>query len=270
MALSESKPGQMGQQEASVCGATVQLPSFDKIEPMAWFAVAEANFALRKVTDSTTKYYYVLSKLDSSTLRKLSAFLQVPRGEDPYQEIKVTLCGIFEPALEQKLDMLLATTDSGDTPPKEFGLELQRLLGKVSIDDILKMIFLRSIRPSIVTAITGSLNSKFEAVLDAADRAWKASSSSPGVATVTAIAGTPASTSRRGARGGKQRGSRSGGQTRAVQLCHFHLKFGNSAKRCIPACSWYGEQNRPHDTAAVFQVEEALDGEDADVGSENL
>ena len=96
-------------------GASVQLPTFDKIEPDSWFAVAEANFALRKVSDSTTKYYYVLlSKLDSDTLRKLSVFLKCPRGDDPYQELRETLCQAFEPALEQKLDTLLGTTDSSD------------------------------------------------------------------------------------------------------------------------------------------------------------
>ena len=50
---------------AAVYGASVQLPTFDKVEPEAWFAVADANFALGRVLDSTTKYYYVLSKLDN-------------------------------------------------------------------------------------------------------------------------------------------------------------------------------------------------------------
>ena len=48
------------QLDAAVFGASVQLPAFDKIEPESWFCVADANFALRKVTDSTTRYYYVV------------------------------------------------------------------------------------------------------------------------------------------------------------------------------------------------------------------
>ena len=82
--IPEAKATPSLQLDAAVFGASVQLPSFDKIEPEAWFAVADANFALRKVTDSTIRYYYLLSKLDSTTLRKLSAFLKQPRGEDPY------------------------------------------------------------------------------------------------------------------------------------------------------------------------------------------
>ena len=44
----EAKPATF---DAAVLGATVQLPAFDKVEPETWFAVADANFALRKVTD---------------------------------------------------------------------------------------------------------------------------------------------------------------------------------------------------------------------------
>ena len=118
----EAKPGQSVQVDAAVFGATVQLPPFDKIEPESWFAVADANFALRRVTDKTTKYYYVLSKLDLTTLRKLSAFLKRPRRTDPYNEIRWQLCKAFEPSMEQKLDALLATTSMGDEWPMEFGL----------------------------------------------------------------------------------------------------------------------------------------------------
>ena len=84
---------------AAVFGASVQLPMFDKSEPEAWFILAEANFNLRKVTDSKTKYWYVLSKFDAITLRKLSTFLKLPQGDDPYQELRDKLCETFEPPL---------------------------------------------------------------------------------------------------------------------------------------------------------------------------
>ena len=123
---------------ALIYGATVQLLTFDKAEPRAWFRIADANFGIRRVTDPVTKYYYVLSKLDSETLRKLSAFLDRPLGSDPYADIRKKLCKMFEPPLEAKLDAFLATNDTGDVRPAEFGLELQRLLANASIDDLLK------------------------------------------------------------------------------------------------------------------------------------
>ena len=119
--------------------------------------MADANFALRKVTDTTTKYYYVLSKLDAATLRKLSAFLKQARGADPYMEIKNMLCEAYEPPLEQKLDALLTFSDIGDERPREFGLEVQRLASDATKDDILKRIYIRCLPEKVVTAITGSL-----------------------------------------------------------------------------------------------------------------
>ena len=178
---------------ALVYRATVQLPTFDKAEPRAWFRIADANFGIRRMTDPVTKYYYVLSKLDSETLRKLSAFLDRPLGSDPYMDIRKKLCKTFEPPLEAKLDAFLATNDAGDERPAAFGLELQRLLANATTDDLLKRVFLRSLKPTIVTAITSSLSADFETVMAAADKAWTAASSSDSTsppATVSAISGT--------------------------------------------------------------------------------
>ena len=219
---------------AAVFGATVQLPALDKIEPEAWFAVADANFALRKVTDSTTRYYYVLSKLDSTTLRKLSAFLKRLRGSDPYAEVRKQLCKALEPSKEQKLDALLATSSMGDERPMEFGLELLWLLGESTTDDILKRIFLRSALPAIVIALKGSRHVKFEELLEAAEDAWATEAATAGApaATVAAVS-TPNTVQRHGGRGGRQRGSRSSAPPRMIQLCYFIISSETRQKDAV-------------------------------------
>ena len=262
---------------AAVFGASVQLPSFDKVDPETWFTVADANFSLRKVTDPTTKYYYVLSKLDAESLRQLSAFLKEPRGENLYREIKEELCNTYEPPLEEKLDALFALTDIGDDHPKKFGKEIQRLAADASREDKLKRIFVHCLPQKIVTAITGSLFGKLDAVIAAADRAWTAAA--PGSATaVSAITGPAVSvsaisgpSSRGGRHGGKQRAGRpTGAQLTTVTLRVFHKKFGNAARKCVPGCSRWNE-DRPREIR-VFQIEEPLDGEDAqeDTASGNV
>ena len=259
-----------------VYGATVQLPTFDKLEPRAWFRIADANFGIRRVTDPVTKYYYVLSKLDLETLRKLSAFLDLPLGADPYQDLRKKLCAMFEPPLEAKLDAFLATNDAGDERPAQFGLELQRLLANATTDDLCKRVFLRSLKPSIVTAITGSLAGSFETVMAAADKAWMAAANSDQSGTtamVSAIAHPTSSAPRgngrggRGARGGRQRGPRPAGQVESVALCHFHRKFGDAARKCATGCSRWNEPRPREPSARVFSVEEALDGEDSQIGT---
>ena len=263
--------------DAEVFGASVQLPAFDKVEAETWFAVAEANFALRKVTDSLTKYYYVLSKLDASTLRKLSSFIKRPKGDDPYAEIKDELCEAYEPPLEQKLDALLTIGDMGDQSPKEYGMEIPRLVSDVSLDDVLKRIFIRGLPHPLVTAITASLGEKFSTVITAANKAWTsaAASSNNLAASVAAVSAPQYSSARRGSRGGRgglQRGARAGPQMTTLTLCSYHKKFGDGARKCAPGCGrWDDFRSRNVPATQVFNVEEALDGEDSHVGeSENF
>ena len=249
---------------------------FDRAEPDAWFILAEAHFNLRGVTDSKTKYWYVLSKFDPPTLRKLSTFLQSPRGSDPYQELRQMLCQTYEPPMEQKIDAFLGLAEMGDDRPSEFGLEIQRLTPKASMDDLRKRVFVRCLPKAIRSAITGSLEGEFQAVVRAADKAWTAAASKGTLssARVAAVSRGPGPSSRGNKRGRRQRGA----QHRAPQmtnltLCSFHKKFGDTARKCAQGCSRWGEERqRDSQPARVFQVEETLDGEDELVGvaSENL
>ena len=257
---------------ASVFGASVQLPMFDRTEPDAWFILADVNFNLRGVTDSRTKYWYVMSKFDAATLKKLSTFLQVPRGNDPYQELREMLCETYEPPVEQKIDAFLGLSDIGDERPSEFGLEIQRLTAKASMDDVRKRMFLRCLPKETVTAITASLGASLQMVVKAADKAWTAASASPAAhsaaSTVTAVTEGTVPTARGSKRGGRQRGARPSGQMTTLTLCNFHKRFGNAAKRCMQGCSRWGEERpRGAPSARVFHVEDALDGEDEGVGA---
>ena len=253
--------------------ASVQLPAFDKVDPETWFTVADANFALRKVTDATTKYYYVLSKLDAESLGQLSAFLKQPKSEDPYKEIKNEMCEAYEPPLEEKLDALFALTDLGDDRPRKFGKELQRLTADATLEDMLKRIFVRLLPQRIVKAITGSLGGNFENAITEADKAWMAAATSSAAASVSAVSSTCSAAAlvsanfgpqmRGGKRGGRRQWDRrpTGVRMTTMTLCEFHKKFDDSALKCALGCSrWNGERSRE---SRVFQIKGALDGEDA-------
>ena len=242
----EGKLAQAVQLDATaVFAASVQLPMFNRTELNTWFILADANFNLRGVTDSRTKYWYVLSKFNASTLKKLSTFLQSLRGDDPYQEWREMLCLTYEPPLEQKLEAFLRLTDMGDERPSEFGWELLRLMDKASMDDLRKRVFLHCLPRSIVTAITGSLGESFQSVVTAADKVWMAASTSTGslssTATVAAVSSSSVST-RGSKRGGHQRGSRQAGHMTNLTLCNFHKRFGEAARKCVQGCSRWGEE----------------------------
>ena len=251
MAAKESK-SVIASDDPVAHSVAVQLPVFNRLAPTSWFFMADANFHLRDITKSDTKFWYVVSKLDQEMLRKLSPFLTKPRGEDPYGDTRSVLCRTYEPKLDQKLDALLATKDMGDERPGEFALELRRLLDNVTTEDILKRIFVRSLPALLSNAISANLDGSFDVLAEAADKAWALSSDtmttsavtwagpasldlavpSPMAATVAAVSGSQA----RG-RGSRQRGAKQARQgSRNVVLCPFHIKWGDAARRCLPTC----------------------------------
>ena len=253
-----SKQGGPVSDDPAAHSVAVQLPTFNRLAPSSWFILADANFHLPGITKSDTKFWYVVSKLDQETLQKLSSFLAMQRGEDPYAEVRAVLCKTYEPKLEQKIDALLAANDIGDERPAEYVLELRRLLSTATTDDILKRIFVRSLPKHIINAISANMDDSLDGLVDAAEKAWTLAASLG--TSVSAVAPQTSSASggrgfhQRGGqhRGGQQRGGRTGRQeSKAVVLCPFHLKWGESARKCLHTCSrWQGKSTQ------VFQVEE--------------
>ncbi|XP_061888044.1 transmembrane protein 132C-like [Entelurus aequoreus] len=56
----------------------IKLPEFWETSATAWFAQAEAQFALRGITEDDTKFYYVVSSLGSATATKVVNALTHP------------------------------------------------------------------------------------------------------------------------------------------------------------------------------------------------
>ena len=173
--------------ETMTCGVAVQLPNFNREDPVNWFHITEANFHLRGVTDSMTKYCYVMSKLDAEGLRQISAFLAQARGKDPYGELKLELCRAFETTPQQRLDTWLSSSDLGDQRPTSYLRELDRLSAGLGFQDVRRCIFLRSLPRTMVNAITANPTDSVEGLGQAADRVWS-QSARPDQATVSVVA----------------------------------------------------------------------------------
>ena len=152
-------------------GVAVQLPAFMKTSPSAWFHLCDANFFIWKVTDSEMKYWYIVSKLDEDTLRKIHKFLEKPLGKDPYKYIRDRLCITFEPTVEQRLDAQLSSSSIGSEKPSEFMAELDRLASGLTIDDIKRRLLVQAMLERISTAISHILGTTVDLV-KAVDKSW--------------------------------------------------------------------------------------------------
>lgn len=59
-----------------IASVGVKLPQFWHSDPELWFKQVEAQFELSRITIEQTKYNYILSALDSSTLSIVSDILK--------------------------------------------------------------------------------------------------------------------------------------------------------------------------------------------------
>ena len=217
------------------------------------------------MTDSRTKFWYVLSKFDAATLRKLSTFLKEPRGEDHTRSYE-TCCARLRAETRAKSGCVPRVVGDwrraafrvrpGDPAPRR-----KRDNGRHEEASFPSVACLRTSSPpspQALAQISGCGGSCRQSVT-----AESASGTRP--AAVSAVTKAPTS---QGRFGGQHKGPRPSGKMSTLTLCHFHKKFGNSARRCAPGCSRWGEDRpRNNPTTRVFQVEQDLDGEDAGIGA---
>ena len=261
-------------------GVLVQLPKFNKTSPQSWFQVCEANFNVRGVTASDTRYWHAVEKLDEETQEEIQEFLEADLGEDPYGDLKKHLCEVFEATTQQKLDRLLATTSMGDKWLSTFLRELQRLVNGVTIQQVVRRVFTRSLPPRIATAVARNEEvSLFELGKDADSAFDEIANDKATTQTVAAIsrqAGRGRWTGRgafcgatRGKAGTRPQPQRLDAQTEnrfPGGLCMYHAKFGDESKHCVSSCSrWAVRQGSPANR--VFHIEEELS---TDVPAENF
>ncbi|GFR84810.1 retrovirus-related Pol polyprotein [Elysia marginata] len=92
----------------------LKLPTFWVSSPAAWFAQAEAHFALKNITQDDTKYYHVVSTLDTNTATRSLSVISSPPTTNKYQTLKFFLPSASELTDEERASALLYMRGLGD------------------------------------------------------------------------------------------------------------------------------------------------------------
>ena len=79
-----------------VDAVAVKLPAFWSTSATAWFAQAEAQFAIDKITGDDTKYYHVVTTLYSATDTWAVSLIFAPPATGKYVAIKCFLTGTYD------------------------------------------------------------------------------------------------------------------------------------------------------------------------------
>ncbi|XP_012939640.1 uncharacterized protein LOC106012154 [Aplysia californica] len=109
----------MGEENKAVFAVSLKLPTFWTTNPEAWFAQAEAQFAICCVTVDDTKYYHVVASLDSQTATRALSVLVSPPQEHKYETIKTFLLSAFGKSESERAHLLLNIQRLGDRKPSE-------------------------------------------------------------------------------------------------------------------------------------------------------
>ncbi|KHJ42502.1 hypothetical protein D918_07424 [Trichuris suis] len=136
--------------EATSAAMSVKLPFFWPQVPTLWFAQAEAQFNLLKVTSSITKYYYTIASLPDSIAVEVEDLLTLATA-DPYLHLKMALLARFSRTEEDRFQTLMHSASSDAQKPTQLLREM-RLTGMRLLDPngpLLERLFLERLPVNI-------------------------------------------------------------------------------------------------------------------------
>lgn len=218
--------------------AVLKLPEFWETSAATWFAQAEAQFALRGITDDATRYYHVVSALGSSTAARAVSFITSPPAQDKYKGLKDYLLKIFELSRSERARRLLAIQGLGDSKPSEHMEMMLNLLGKEEPNFLFIELFLRHMPPHVQTALANTSITEPRALAEEADRFFLATQRMAPEFMAPARSFLPSGP---GASPGKDHSTTD--RRSSSGCCYFHSRFGAKAKRCRPPCNYGGTGN---------------------------
>lgn len=243
-----------------ICRVGVRIPPFWPEEPAVWFAQVEGSFALSKIKDDETKYYYVSGQLEHRYAAEVKDILVNPPATRKYETLKTELIKRLSASREKEVTQLLMHEELGDRRPSQLLRHMRHLAGKNIPDDFIRTIWSSRLPTSLQTVIASQPESTLEALADLADKVHDLVPSTPQVACADAapisllekltmevaelsrqVKSLSMNGSRRSRQGGSQRNrsrTRSQSSYRKYPNCFYHNKYGDNARTCVKPCDY--------------------------------
>ena len=218
----------------AVESVALKLPLFWTSCPSAWFAQIEAQFSIRNITADDTKYYYVVSALDSATATRAQSLLVSPPTENKYQAIKEFLISAFDLSEYERASALFAMPGLGDSKPSELMDSMLALMGSHKPCFLFRHLFLQQLSTHIRAPIAQSKIEDYRALAQEADMIYLAGQShSQNIQEVN----TPNI---------RQNTTKPNSMRQIMnKLCWYHHQHGTRAKKCSSGCKHYSTFQYP-------------------------
>ena len=205
----------------SADAVSLKLPSLWTNDVETWFAQAEAQFALRDITNETTKFHHVVSVLSADVAPKVSSILRSPPGHNPYTALKKQLTYKYQLTEHKRAAAIFNIPALGDERPSQIMDRMLHLLGGCEGGILFRYQFISILPIYVKNTLALALE---------ADRIFL--SGQPDNSTVMSTTSDDSTTevSRIQSNNSKHHTSRT--------LCFFHERFRSRAKKCVQPCDW--------------------------------
>lgn len=227
--------------------ASMRLPEFWPENPRGWFAMAEAQFMLRRVTSGIDKYCHVLTTLPRTSYRLVSHLVEGVPTEDSYDQIKEALLQAHQLSDYQRVELLSKVEPLGARKPTDLLAAMIELCPRQHLDSPFFLYFFLQRLPREIRVLLAEDDPRdVRRIAEKADRlvAMHVPQHHDTVAAVAHSSDEDAEVAavkqRRRPRGGKKRG-KGGKQKQESQqstLCWYHATYAEKAQSCTAPCSW--------------------------------
>ncbi|XP_046472561.1 uncharacterized protein [Neodiprion pinetum] len=238
----------------------LRVPPFCPERPALWFAQQEAQFRTQGIVTEIGRYYHTISNIPTRYAAEVENLIVTPPVTLPYQALKIALIARFSQSREAKILQLLDRESLGDRTPSAHLRHLRSLVPDID-EEILKARWLSHLPENIRICLVAQNKLTLTELSETADRVHEQVNKGNNVSAVSSLEAQIAALTRQveqlsnqGRRNQnktskkKERSrsrSRSKSSTRGLSptsnICWYHKKFGNSAKKCFPAgCKFPG------------------------------
>jgi hypothetical protein len=241
------------QQQAAVA---IRLPEFYADSPQSWSDCLDSTFATANITQSITKFHWVLAKLLFLLIATVRPLSRNPTAvSDPYKELQELLLRSYGLSTEQMTNKWLDYPMCGDTRPSVLWDNLTALQPE-SKEDAETALFLRKLPRHISNLINPRAFKTTEELIQRCNELWMAQTpeeaAAAGATAASAVLNmqSPFRNSHRfpspfrrktpGGDKGRRRSPTSGAAKGGCSdsLCFYHSRFGNKAHKCEKGCSY--------------------------------
>ena len=204
-------------------------------------------FSLRNVTSDDTKYHYVVAALDQSTALRVIDILEDPPQTGKYANLKKRLTDIFGLSQRQRADRLLDVKCLGDRASSQLMDEMLALLGDHKPCMLFESLFLRCMPDDIRLQLVSNSFADMRTLAKCADALWQTRGQTEVPSSTSNV------TDENHVEGRSPRDLRSrttttpksfkpSSNTRDTDICYYHRRFGNAARRCNGPCIFSGNE----------------------------